>query len=227
MEKEADQAGNTLHVVLSTDSLSFPRPWNQKLLDDKPDQFFRFEGTYPALLRDRLRLGSADRDVIVSNLGRRAASIAHLAAVTRDIVSWMSPDVAIIHHGIVDCWIRNNSTLERRTSEADFERAWNEFFALRSQLAPRLPVIVIGILKTNARMLEKFPEQNGLIEAYNEILVRQANLCGAEVLFVDEGEEDPASLVHEDGHHLSRKGHEKVAEGLASIILENYYSGEI
>jgi hypothetical protein len=165
---------NILHIVLSTDSLSFPRPWNQKLLDDKPDQFFEFYGTYPALLRRRLRKVWPDWDIVVSNLGRRACSVHHLTSVSRDILSWMSPDVAIIHHGIVDCWIRDVQTLERRTNEKDFTKALDDFFVLRQTISPRLPVLILGILETNALMLAKFPHQNDLIRDYNSILRSKA-----------------------------------------------------
>lgn len=189
------------------------------MLDDKPDQFFRFEDTYPALLRKRLVQEMSEQDVIVTNLGRRACTIGHLTNVARDIVSWMSPDVTIVHQGIVDCWIRNGSTLMRRTSEADFEKSLGEFFALRTQLGPKLPVIVIGILETSRKMLEKFPEQNEIIDTYNEILRRQAHKNNVTFFDPNAGEENQVSLLHEDGHHLSRKGHEKVANGLAYLIL--------
>jgi lysophospholipase L1-like esterase len=212
-----------IHVVLSADSLSFPRPWNQKLLDDRPDQFFRVEHTYPFLLRERL--GAVfNTDVIVSNLGRRACTIAHLTAVARDLCSWMSPDFVIVHHGIVDCWIRDPVTLERRTSEAVFEKALDDFFELRQTLAPQLPTVFLGILPTNKKMLKQFPKQNEFIHAYNEI-VRKKILnyteCNVHFIALDEDLNDLFQLVHEDGHHLSRLGRERAANAIADVIIEH------
>ena len=218
--KASDEA--TFHVVISSDSLSFPRPWNQKLANSKSELDFRYEDTYPALLRQNLRAQSPRTDVIISNLGRRACTVGHVNVVGRDIVLDMSPDVTIIHHGIVDCWFRPELPQKRRTSEAEFGEALDKFFALREQLSPQLPIILIGILKTNARMLQKFPQQNDDIDTYNEILRSKAAAYNAHFVALDEGVDDPVQLVHEDGHHLSRTGHRRAAEALTEIVIGSF-----
>ncbi len=208
-----------IHIVLTSDSLSFPRPWNQKLLTDQPEQFFRFQDTYPFLIRENLRRIFAGTDVVFSNMGRRAASVGHVTNVTRDILAWMSPDFTIVHHGIVDCWIREAETLSRRTSEQDFENTLREFFELRKTLAPRQPVAVVGILDTNSRMLGKFPQQNDFVRDYNDILRSLASEYDAHFVAYNNVDE-PFRLVHEDGHHLSRLGHARLAEALTEVIAE-------
>ena len=206
--------------MLSTDSLSFPRPWNQKHVDDQPDQFFTYDTTYPHLVRAALRTEMPGREVEVTNLGRRAVTISNVKNVGRDLLSWMSSDVAVLHHGIVDCWIRNVETLERRTTEEEYEAVLQEFLALRAEIAPELPVILIRILHTNERMLRSFPMQDEVIDRYNAIIDRIANETpGVHALSLASDGGDERTLVHEDGHHLSRAGHQRVAERLVAFIL--------
>jgi peptidoglycan/LPS O-acetylase OafA/YrhL/lysophospholipase L1-like esterase len=206
------------HVVLSSDSLSFPRPWNQRDIDAHPEQFFRFDTTYPYLLKNQLQDWHSDRDVVVSNLGRRAVTVSNLKNISYDLLSWMQADAVIIHHGIVDSWIRNVETGETRTSEEDFESVLANFMEMKREIAPGLPVIVIEIAHTNDRMLQKVPKQNEVIDEFNKILHKfeSSEQC-VEVLDYSTVPEN-MTLVHEDGHHLSLQGHVYLAEQLAQRI---------
>lgn len=208
------------HVIISSDSLSLPRPWHQKNVDERPEMFFRVEDTYPHKLRRRLRRECALQDIEVTNWGRRGATSGQLPLVARDVLAWMSPSVTVIHHGIVDCWIRDPDTMKRHVSEDAFAQNIREILCHRSSMAPTLPVFFLPILHTNEHMLAKVPQQNDIIDQYNEIL-RQAvsEFDGVHILslFTDLSEE--AALVHEDGHHLSRAGHQRVADSLAEVIV--------
>lgn len=206
------------HVVMSTDSLSFPRPWNQRDIDAHPEQFFRFDTTYPYLLKNQLQEWHSDRDVVISNLGRRAVTVSNLKNISYDLLSWMQADAVVIHHGIVDSWIRNVETGETRTSEEEFESVLGNFMEMKREIAPKLPVILIEIAHTNDRMLQKVPKQNEVIDEFNKILHKfeSSEEC-VEVLDYS-GAPKNMTFVHEDGHHLSLQGHVFLAEQLAQRI---------
>lgn len=205
-----------LHVVLSTDSLSFPRPWMAKEPAAEPDLFFRYEQTYPVLLEDRLRQMLPHRHPRVINLGRRAASINALEAIATDLLSWMHPNVVILHHGVVDCWIRDPRTMETRTTAAEFEAALDAFFTYRASMSPRLPVVLVKILPTTDKVLESNPRQNEYIGRYNAILEAMAERY--ERVHLARLQSNSGTLLHADGHHLSRHGHGVAAAVLANLI---------
>lgn len=207
------------HAIVCSDSLSLPRPWNQKNVDDKPEAFFKFEDTYPYLLRESLEKMLPDRKVFVSNMGNRASSVQRAANISNDLFKWMGADVTIVHGGIVDCWIRENGV--QHTDLEKFEQCFDSVLEARQKLNPNLPLIVVGILPTNARMARKVPRQNEIISDYNKVL--RTKLSGEGVAFIDvEGlpSRDLALMLHEDGSHLSRSGHQALATLIAEQIAE-------
>ena len=203
------------HVVIASDSLSLPRPWNQKQLDDKPDNFFRIDETYPFVLREKLRIALND-DVIVSNYAVRASSLQRASVMGPDLFSWMSADISIIHQGVVDCWLKADG--EPRIPLDRFVEFVEKIYAEKSKYGQSIPSIQFGILPTNQRMLEKEPRLNDSISAFNEVL-RTLIPVDSSTLFIDVErlpEDERLKIVHEDGHHLSRYGHQKYA----SIIFD-------
>lgn len=204
------------HVVISSDSLSLPRPWNQKLVDDTPENFFRIEQTYPFLLKDNLEKILHQR-VNVSNYAARASSIGRPSGMTPDLFSWMSSDVTIIHHGVVDCWLKDG---QPRVALTTFTEYVTKIMDDKKKWGPKVPLIIIGILPTNQRMLEKFPTQNDLIREFNRVLRENTNSNNTIFMDVERFDVDVRSeIVHEDGHHLSRKGHRIYANKLAQEII--------
>lgn len=208
------------HILISADSLSLPRPWLKKRPTERPNQFFSFVATYPYLLERLIQRQMPDRIVRVSNLGRRGSTIQNVHTCAVDLVSWMAPDVVILHHGIVDCWIRNTETMERHTSEAEFSRHLAAFFETRNQMSPSLPVIMVKIIHTSEKQLRSSPEQNNVIDTYNALIeAAAAKEASVQVVSIPFQGVRSGSNVHEDGHHLSRIGHKAMADTLSRAIL--------
>ena len=210
-----------VHIVLETDSLGLPRPWNAKRAEEAPEQFFRFRDTYPYLLLKLMRDACPDSEVLVTNLGQRASTMAWAVANAGDLLKHMDPAAAIVHHGIVDCWIRENEAGRFRVLPDEFRKYVSQLTSMRMKLAPQLPLIFIGIMPTTAAMLARVPEQNDIIAQYNEILrecvTGKAILFDVERMFSHMVEQ----VVHLDGHHLSRTGHRLYADELFRLLLVN------
>ncbi|MGQ3890880.1 GDSL-type esterase/lipase family protein [Legionella sp. CNM-4043-24] len=207
---------NFFHVVIASDSLSLPRPWNQKNLQDSPESFFRIDQTYPFLLKKKLT-SLMDEEVIVSNYAVRGSSIQRPSGITPDLFSWMSSDISIIHHGIVDCWLKDDG--ETRIPKSNFTDYVKKIMEDKLRWGPKTPLIVIGMLPTNERMLSKNARQNDVIHEFNEVL--REHIRSDVSIFMDMekfDEADKAKMVHEDGHHLSRYGHMMYAEHLCENI---------
>lgn len=208
-----------IHVVLETDSLGLPRPWNAKKENEEPEQFFRFRETYPYLLLKRLREVTPQHEVIVTNLGQRASTMSATALKRADLLSYMEPSAAIVHHGIVDCWVRANEARRFRVSKDEFRAFVEQVLETKAKLAPDLPLIFIGIMPTTAAMLARVPEQNEIISDYNQILretiADRAIFLDVERMFGHLIEQ----VVHLDGHHLSRTGHRLYADELFRLLL--------
>lgn len=210
-------ARELFHILISSDSLSMPRPWLKKRPTERPDQFFTFTGTYPFLLERMVQRQMPDNYVRVTNFSRRAGSISNINACGIDLVSWMSPSVVVIHHGIVDCWVRKPETMERNKTEAEFAAQLTSFFALRDKEAPGLPVIIVKILQVVGSNSHVHPEQNKLINTYNALIeATAADESNVQVVSIPSG-----ANVHADGHHLSRLGHRAMAEMLSKAILKH------
>lgn len=208
------------HIVLSTDTLGFPRPWQTKAQEKNQELFFRYRMTYPYILKGILSSAFQDKNIEVTNLGRRASTVENLRAVGRDMLNWMSPDIAIVHHGMVDCWIRDSNTPQPRTSEEKFASELRQFLELRNERAPRLPVILVALLRADEATLKKKPQQNDLIDRYNDIMVSAiSNQKGVQLVTIGDGGEDDKALILDDGHHLSRHGHQRAALKLADAIV--------
>ncbi|MBV5265068.1 SGNH/GDSL hydrolase family protein [Pinisolibacter sp. B13] len=207
-----------LHIVMCTDSLSFPRPWHAAKETESPEYFFRFRSTYPYLLQTKLKNAFTSSEVQVTNLGQRASTI-HLAHLKRlDLVSWFEPSVCILHHGIVDCWLRRTEANLQRCDVTQFEQYLVEILDARDKQAVKPPMIVIGIMPTTKAMLEKEPDQNLEVTKYNDCMRRVLDGRGifldVEKMFGAMNEE----ILHLDGHHLSRLGHKLYADELFNIL---------
>ncbi len=208
------------HVFIASDSLSLPRPWNQKNLEDQPEQFFRMQETYPLLLDGLLKRIQPDRRNVVTTQARRGGTIQYVDKTAQEIFSWMSADVVVLHYGVVDCWLHEGK--EQSTPAPQFEAAVAKILAAWRNYAPQSRLVVLGIFPTNARMLGKNDKQNAVIAEYNAILRTAAAKDGA--IFIDVealAPEIQTQAVHEDGHHLSRYGHDLLARLIARRIAES------
>ena len=210
-----------VHIVLETDSLGLPRPWNAKRAEEAPEQFFRYRETYPYLLLRLMRDACPDSEVLVTNLGQRASTMAWAVANGGDLLKHMDSSAAIIHHGIVDCWLRKNEVRRLRVMPDEFRIYVNQIIDMKTKLAAKIPLIFIGIMPTTAAMLARVPEQNDIIAQYNDILrecvIGKAILFDVERMFSHMIEQ----VVHLDGHHLSRTGHRLYADELFRLLLVN------
>ncbi len=210
-----------VHIVLETDSLGLPRPWNAKRAEEAPEQFFRFRDTYPYLLLKLMRDACPDSEVLVTNLGQRASTMSAAAIKRADLLGYMEPSATIIHHGVVDCWVRENEARRFRVPADEFRGYVEQVLEGKAAQAPQLPLIFIGIMPTTAAMLARVPEQNDIIAQYNEILrecvTGKAILFDVERMFSHMVEQ----VVHLDGHHLSRTGHRLYADELFRLLLVN------
>lgn len=206
------------HVVIASDSLGLPRPWNQKLLSDQPESFFRYELTYPYLLRAKLEARMPGQRLTVSHSAARGGTFKRALGMARDLFSWLGAHAVVVHFGVVDCWLRPDGG--QLTSPEEFDEMLAELMANHRQMGPNTLLIVFGVLATNARMLEKEPRQAENIAAFNRHF--RARCQGENVVFVDVEQRFSAEdgVVHEDGHHLSRAGHRAYADILAEILLE-------
>ncbi|MEL7466247.1 MAG: GDSL-type esterase/lipase family protein [Pseudomonadota bacterium] len=208
-----------LKIILATDSLALPRPWNQKKLTANPEAFFRYEDTYPYLMRRRLEAALPRQRLSVFSLSSRGGTFNRTKVHAQDLFSWMGGQVAIIHFGVVDCWRRPDGT--QLTKVEDFEKAAAELIENHAKMGPDVLLIVIGILPTNETMLEREPAQNENIAAFNEAL--RTHIKGPNVRFFDVETlyaEEVDDVLHLDGHHLSKTGHAAYAEQLSGIILD-------
>jgi GDSL-like Lipase/Acylhydrolase family len=216
--KSPKKDNSFIHVVACTDSLSMPRPWHAVRELEKPEEFFRFRSTYPFVLQQKLRTVFSQSEVLVTNLGQRASTIALAAARRLDLTSWFEPTACIVHHGIVDCWLRRNEPSLQRMEIDKFEQALVSILDAADQANPRPIMIVIGIMPTTKAMLEKEPQQNEEIARYNECMRR---VVGDRGIFMDVERMFGAmheSILHLDGHHLSRLGHTIYAEELFRLL---------
>lgn len=207
------------HIVMSTDSLSLPRPWRHQNPAEFPEKFTKFEETYPVLLENFLRDYYPVDQVRVTNFATRASSLAASYGHRYELFSWMQADVAVLHKGVVDCWPRPQRGGLPNTSPEAFRNAMNRLLDERARMAPHLPFIVIGIAPTNSATREKDPQVAENIRTYNAILRERMDdhLHFLDMEALLGGEDD--DIIHPDGHHLTARGHARLAQALCSTIV--------
>lgn len=209
-----------LHIVMSTDSLSLPRPWFQKNPADQPERFTRFRETYPYLMEGLLRESFPASEVRVTNLATRASSLAASYSHRNELFSWMEADVAVLHKGVVDCWPRPQLGGEPQTTLKSFSASLIRLLEERARIAPTLPFIVIGIAPTTAATRDKDPKVAENIRDYNAILRERID---ANMRFIDMEQalnEAGENMLHPDGHHLTAGGHTLLANCLRDAIID-------
>lgn len=209
-----------LHVVMSTDSLSLPRPWFHKKPSAEPERFTQYDQTYPYLLEQQLRAALPEVDEVrVSNFATRASGLASAYANRMELFSWMESDLSVLHKGVVDAWPREAKGWASNTSVADFEKSYEKLLAERDRLNPEQAFIVIGICPTNTRSLATYSDINRVLAEYNAVLrngrERGVHFIDMELVVTQEGE----GILHPDGHHLSITGHKYLADRLSAIAL--------
>lgn len=209
-----------LHVVMSTDSLSLPRPWSQKIPSARPELFTHVRQTYPLLLETLLRGRYPSSEVRVTNLATRASSLGASISHRLELFAWMEADVAVLHKGVVDCWPRPARGGEPNTSPVQFQEALDRLLAERARMAPTLPFIIIGIAPTNDAANGKEPRIGQNITAYNAIL---RNRIDDRMRFIDMEQammHSADGTLHPDGHHLTAAGHAILTEHLGGAITD-------
>lgn len=95
-----------MKVVLLADSLALPRgaDWGN----------VAYEETYPYVLDFALRSRYPDRQVVLMERGMRFRTINAVLDDWKEFVELRSPDILIVHVGVVDCAPRVFSAAERR-----------------------------------------------------------------------------------------------------------------
>ena len=207
------------HIVMATDSLSLPRPWDMRRPDEFPEKHFFFRDTYPHLLQSRLRAAMPAANVQVTNIAQRSATMDTAFARRREILNWMEPSACVLQFGIVDCWVRRNEDRRFRLPLDDFASNARQLIETRDQTNPGLPLVFMGVLPTHAVHLKSQPDQNDIIAAYNQAL---RDLCSGRAGFVDVEKhyfEIGEQVGHADGHHLSHLGHRLYADELVRLLL--------
>ncbi|WP_368416816.1 SGNH/GDSL hydrolase family protein [Falsiroseomonas sp.] len=209
-----------LHVVMSTDSLSLPRPWFQNNPAEMPERFTRLRQTYPLLLESALRAQFPESEVRITNLAVRASSLASSFSHRLELFSWMEADAAVLHKGVVDCWPREALKGMPNTTLSAFRDSMNRLLDERARIAPNHPFIVVGISPANGATMAKNPKIAENISAYNAILSAHSD---ANTRFIDMEKAlrlCADDVLHPDGHHLTAAGHAILAGLLAQAITE-------
>lgn len=203
------------HLVFCTDSLSLPRPWKKNAPLEFPELFLGYDKTYPFLLKERLE--TTEHRVDISSLAKRGGTSKDAALSVEDAFFWRSPSVVVLHIGIVDCWPRGeNGALIDIDS---FKQNLLLFLQNKQKFAKNIPLIVVGIMPTLSRVVAKNPGINETISDYNRVLKavfgHNALFIDSEALFEQYGEK----LLHPDGHHLSKDGHEIIAQKIQEVLM--------
>ncbi|STX51392.1 Uncharacterised protein [Legionella busanensis] len=207
-------------IALATDSLSMPRPWNQKNINLNPELATTMFDTYPYKLKKLIMKRFPSLDLELNNYATRAGGIGTINTRIRDIVSWLAADIGILHFGITDCWLRGDNQIPNVSLE-DFSILFEKIMELKVQLNSSMPLFIIGITPTNQHMLSKAPRQNEVIKEYCKIMksyiVENCFYIDMQEQFEKHGE----TILHPDGHHLSNTGHNVLAN-LLSKQIEDY-----
>jgi lysophospholipase L1-like esterase len=208
-----------IHIVLMTDSLSLPRPWNIRDLSSEEGADFDYESVYPTLLRQRLDQIWSKTAVTITNLGKRSCTMEITARSASTVFRLYGPDVAVVHVGIVDCWLRSQSPDEFLCPLDIYASSAEAIVDSRDAARRASPILFVGTLDLPERFAQRSPRQNAIIAEYNAALRKT---CRREnVFFVDVARQanvQAGALTHLDGVHLSHAGHAAAADALARAI---------
>jgi len=110
-----------MKIVIMADSLAMPRAGETNIA---------FEATYPYLLEQSLRSRKETQSAIVIERGMRRRTIEYVLDEWQELVELKTPDVVVIHVGIVDCAPRVFLRRERQFVE-NLRPAWFRDAVLR------------------------------------------------------------------------------------------------
>lgn len=207
----------TFHIVVDSNSQASPLPWQHKDDTLEPEKFTTYWNTYPYIFKQRMA-SSMPSEVSVSVFSARGGTIRHAAGRVNDTIRWMGPDVTVLNHGVVDCWIRKGNV--QKVPLAEFEQLLGNILEFKSQKNPDLLMVLLGIPHTNAKTNAALPALAGHIDAYNDVLRKRA---GGMVTYLDlaPGQAEMGEdFLHPDGHHFSPQAHVWIGEQLSRITLQ-------
>lgn len=206
----------TFHIVVDSNSQASPLPWQHKDDTLEPEKFTHYWKTYPHIFKEKLS-ASIPTEVSVSVFSARGGTIRHAAGRVNDTIRWMGPDVTVLNHGVVDCWIRKGNV--QKVPLAEFEQLLGQILEFKAQKNPDLLMVMLGVPHTNEKTNHALPALAGHIDAYNDALKRRA---GGRVKYLDlaPGQEQLGSdFLHPDGHHFSPHAHEWIGDQLTAMTL--------
>jgi lysophospholipase L1-like esterase len=206
----------TFHIVIAGNSQSMPFPWNKREENARPDLFTSYWKTYPHVMRAGLQKHTG-RDILISSLAFRAATIRDAHNHREHMMRWMSPDVTIFNYGIVDCWPRADGQL---VDLSEFENLFSQIVDTHvATLDPPL-LIIMGIARSTARKNRLIPALSEEVRKYNNVLAA-AHQPERGIHFLDVQRvqtEVGASFLSPDAHHFSNEGHAAIGAQLADLI---------
>jgi hypothetical protein len=206
-----------MKVLFLTDSLSLPRIFK--------DGKVRWENTYVSLLKN------ARPDLDFVHVGLGGATITELYRQLK-YYSAVTPDITILHCGIVDCAPRALGQLEqqiliklklitlvkpltaflrrvRNISYTSPRRFENTLVAIKETFKDK-PLVAIGILPGCPEYEAVVPGISKRILAYNEILKKHC-------IYIDNSD-FPREGIIDDFHHMNETGHTRIYETLSDFL---------
>lgn len=199
-------------ILIITDSLAFPR---------SEPQLVCYEQTWVALLKR----ACPQADII--HHGRGGATLRELCAHSQYFFRTVSPDLVIMQSGIVDCApramsqiermvvsrlprffgriIQNNATSLRRIRKIQYGPAEQFDHYVETIETAFRKVLWLGVAPVHRDWESSVPGITQAIQCHNEILQKRSFLSLSDLSEVD---------IMEDHHHLTVKGHAKVAKRL-------------
>lgn len=223
-----------MRILFITDSLGAPRP------------AVPWEYTYPALLQLRFCNIAGVSFCYETKRGSTTACLNN-----PDLLASYLPDLAIVQLGIVDCvpriftqlensilirlpgWIRNEliwlgKHLRTRSVKRAYvkpeacRRNWQTFLRKTNEMNCR--VVIIPVALPGKVFFASNPEAEEAIRKYNEMIRCLAESVPNARVLPDWNTKDEAYdglFFSEDGYHLSKIGHERMAKTLLLILEEN------
>ena len=197
-----------MKILILADSLALPRP--------EGEGYTPYESTYPFILDQTLRDGSADFNVIERGMRRR--TIENVLEDWYELVELRKPDVVVVHVGIVDCAPRvflrhERDRMERfrparvRIKILDFAHKHRKqivqlrkvVYVPREKFAQGVNEVVeratnsgvkslvfIDIISPPDEMEERSPGFQKNVETYNQILSGTASSAGVKLLALND-----------------------------------------